>query len=839
MNLKVRFQSFLAILLVVILSLPTYSIKGKAEEKPATAEWWNFRNSAENMAITSADTPTTATNAALRWSKKMGSGWTSAPSVQIIVDNSLVLMSGSKIYKLSLENGDILTENTMVGAPSYGYTPPIYAENMIFVPLSNGRVQAFDAKTLKSLWVFQDSLKGQALSPITYDQGYIYTGFWNSETKDANYVCISVKDEDTEEEQEQKESLWSYTSAGGFYWAGAYVTGDTIFFGTDDGTTSANNPSHVYALHKTTGKVIDSIDIIGDQRSSIAYDKETASIYFTTKAGYLYSIKINEDGTFQKETRKELKIGSQTTSTPVVYKGRLYVGVCDSGNAFGGGTYKIAVIDANKLEMIYGAPLKGYPQCSVLLSHAQEEKEGYVYVYTTYNNNPGGITVIKDQAGQTEPIVEELFTPDAPMKQYCITSLICDEAGTLYYKNDSAYIMAVENASYQLVEKEIAALPTVEQFTLKEEGQVQAARKSYAALSAIQKNKVSVQAADKLEALEKRAKELHEIEIPVVTTAPAITTGPVITTAPAITTTPAITTAPAITTPPTITARPIVPYRPVWTKEPSITTAPVVTKEPLLPSIVPVVPSAPSISAIPAISTVPAITGVPAISTAPAITTAPAISTAPAITGVPEISTPPAITIIPDIATPPIATSIPTATPEVVLKEDKVPSKALLQAVQVTPKKKTVYVGMTSQIKVALPKGISKKQVAITYKTSKKSIATVSKSGKISAKKKGTVKITTTIKLGSIKKVVTTKYKIKNPTLKIITKVKRVKVGEKITFQAKAFGLKKTIYWSVNKKSLAKLDKKKGTFLAKKKGKVKVTAKCGKLKAILHVLLEK
>lgn len=38
--------------------------------------------------------------------------------------------------------------------------------------------------------------------------------------------------------------------------------------------------------------------------------------------------------------------------------------------------------------------------------------------------------------------------PDAP--QYCISSLICDEEGTLYYKNDSGYLFAVSSSSAYL-----------------------------------------------------------------------------------------------------------------------------------------------------------------------------------------------------------------------------------------------------------------------------------------------------------------------------------------------------------------------------------------------------
>ena len=133
-----------------------------------------------------------------------------------------------------------------------------------------------------------------------------------------------------------------------------------------------------------------------------------------------------------------------STSTPVVYNGRIYIGVT-SGSNFSG-TYSISVIDAATMTEIYKAPLKGYPQCSVLLSTAYEKEDGSVYLYATYNKNPGGITLIRDKKGQTTPDVEEIFTPEKARQQYCITSIICDENGTLYYKNDSACVMAVASS---------------------------------------------------------------------------------------------------------------------------------------------------------------------------------------------------------------------------------------------------------------------------------------------------------------------------------------------------------------------------------------------------------
>lgn len=417
----------------------------QSTRKDVSAAWKNFRNSDENMGITSAKTPKTEATTYEKWFKKLGSGWSAAPSVQIIVDNSLIVMSANHIYKLDLNTGDILQTGDMVAATNFGYTPPTYADGMIFAPLSDGRVQAFNAETLESLWVYQDPLKGQSLSPITYNDGYIYTGFWNAETKDANYVCIPVTDEDPTNTQEAKEAAWQYTSPGGFYWAGSVVRGDYVVFGTDDGLSGSTGPAKVLSLNKKTGEVVDGIDVIGDQRSTIAYDKETDRLYFTTKAGYLYSVKLNADGTFDKDTLKSVQPGSMSTSTPVVYNGRVYVGVT-SGSNFSG-TYAISVVDAATMTEIYKAPLKGYPQCSVLLSTAYEKEDGSVYLYATYNNNPGGITLIRDKKGQTTPDVEEVFTPEKARQQYCITSIICDENGTLYYKNDSACVMAVATSS--------------------------------------------------------------------------------------------------------------------------------------------------------------------------------------------------------------------------------------------------------------------------------------------------------------------------------------------------------------------------------------------------------
>lgn len=453
------------------------------------AYWKNFRNSDENMAITDVALPIVPEDTKLIWNKKLGTGWGAAPSVQIIVDNALVVMTGTSIYKLDLATGEVLATGQMVAATNWGYTPPTYAEGMIFAPLQNGTIQAFNAKTLESVWVYQDNLKGQSLSPIAYSDGYIYTGFWNSETGNANFVCLSVTDEDPSQTNEAKIASWKHTQPGGFYWAGAVVIGDAVIVGTDDGQSGESGAAKVYSFNKYTGEIISGLDVVGDQRSSIAYDKASGKIYFTTKCGYLYSASVNAGtgvlsnlkGVRQEDgENKDL----MSTSTPVVYGGKVYIGV---GQYFQKGWLLVA--DAESLEKLFTVSLQGYPQCSMLLTTAYEDT-GYLYLYSTYNYLPGGISMIKvktDATTAADAELIELYDAEG-FSQYCITSIICGPDGTLYYKNDSANILAVGMPKVAKVINLINAIGTV---TLDSGSAINKARNAYDSLTEAQKKEVT------------------------------------------------------------------------------------------------------------------------------------------------------------------------------------------------------------------------------------------------------------------------------------------------------------------------------------------------------------
>ena len=445
----------LAVSLLLAISLApsvawAYDPDAQSEAKPAafsavSAAWPSYRGNDANNAVTSAATPTNASDAALAWSVQVGEGWQDAPSAFIIADDALIVMSGTSIEKRDLATGEVIALGDMVEAPSYGYAPPTYAEGMVFAPLSNGTVQAFDVETLESLWVYRDADGGQALSPIVYASGFVYVGFWNGEEAEANFVCIDAADEDPSCGDEEKQAVWSLAHQGGFYSAGALVVGDVLVVGSDNGAAASDTEASasVFSIDAATGEILDEEAVAGDVRSSIVYSEEEESVYLTTKAGMLYRFVIDAE-TGALDRAAELSIGAQSTSTPVVYEGRVYAAAAVDGLASG----SIVVADASTLELVFELAVnEGYPQCSLLLSTGLLQETGQIALYATYNNLPGGVLVVRmapDCVSADEATIEELYDPSVvDAAQYCIASVIAGDDGTLYYKNDSNRIFAI------------------------------------------------------------------------------------------------------------------------------------------------------------------------------------------------------------------------------------------------------------------------------------------------------------------------------------------------------------------------------------------------------------
>ena len=294
--------------------------------------------------------------------------------------------------------------------------------------------------------------------------------------RNADYVCLSVTDEDPGKTDEEKTATWTYSHKGGFYWAGACAADNAVIVGSDDGSDTTASGT-LYSFDPQTGNVLDKIDdISGDIRSTVVYDSTTQRYCFTSSAGIFYTVKLGADGTFVKSSLTKLELhptddngntdssaSGRSSSTPVVHNGRAYVGVARAGKALTAyAGHNITVIDIDSNKTAYCVPTRGYPQTSGLLSSAYEDTDGYSYVYFIENYTPGIVRVIKDKPGQTRAetdrvnnggiigedkedvnYADTLFTPRGEQAEYAICSPIVDEYGTIYFKNDSSYMMAL------------------------------------------------------------------------------------------------------------------------------------------------------------------------------------------------------------------------------------------------------------------------------------------------------------------------------------------------------------------------------------------------------------
>lgn len=455
-----------------------------------------FRGNAYNNGITTSKTPTTKEGSGLLWEQKLGN-YAGPP---MYANGSVYTYWGNKVYKLNKNTGKEEASGTIAldasnqWAQAFGYTyfPVTYGDGKIYVGFGGGKIQAFDADTLESKWIYTNESADQgtdAYSPITYKDGKIYTGFYKgwSSNAPAAFVCVSTKD---------GQEVWSTTEDGSLNWDGAAVAGDYVIYATTTGNIICRNTKG--------GEKADQLETGSAQvKTSVTYDN--GKIYCMTGDAKLVVADVDlSKGTFSNLKKIDCsKYGVQSTSTPAVYNGIVYVGVGKYGSG------KVIAVNPAEEKVLWSVDEPSYPQGSVLLSNAYE-KDGYLYLYVTYNGNPGGIDVIKAKADGSEAEKNELFDA-ATHPQFCLASVVADEEGTLYYKNDSGYVMAIagsdklsDKAKVAEVEKAVADIPAENAISLNDEKAIKEAREAYDALSDAQKALVDAETVQTLEKAEAR-----------------------------------------------------------------------------------------------------------------------------------------------------------------------------------------------------------------------------------------------------------------------------------------------------------------------------------------------
>ncbi len=436
-------------------------------------EWGRFQNSAENNGVvTDRNLPAGYSETSLKWGRQMVQGYTTSFTPPLIIDGCLYTASSQNVYKLSKKTGEtVAVSDELLLNVGYAMNPITYDEehNQLYVPILNGRIACLSAEDLSIKWTSREYKYTQTLSPITYRDGLVYTGIWETETDDGVYYALDWETGKTVWEFRPSQTVHqkSGDTPRGFYWAGAYASEKALIFGSDDGqnNTFADTGSSaytktaiLYSADLKTGDIIDKItEIRGDIRSTIVH--HDGWLYFTTKGGWLCKVKLNDDGTFDHDSfsKYTMPFNGMMTASPVVYGGRIYVGVAGAGGQFSAdGGHLFAVLRDDEMlseaegagSLLYTAAVPGYPQAAPLLK-VEKGNRNKVRLYFTFNAFPGGIYYLEDDLSvssyddSSRPSAKLLFRPELEMQQYCISPLCCDRDGTIYIKNDSGYLMAI------------------------------------------------------------------------------------------------------------------------------------------------------------------------------------------------------------------------------------------------------------------------------------------------------------------------------------------------------------------------------------------------------------
>lgn len=411
----------------------------------ATRPNWDSDWSGFTSADKVTDAPVPTKDAEAKWVSelKKSSEWNKGISDPLLVGDYLYVAVGSKLLKKNVDTGETVAESPLV-AKIDSTSRMVYADGVVLVPLSSGRLQALTVDALATVWVTDELPAGpdgaqQSLASVTVRDGYAYFGTASASWTDSSggyLLCVRITDGKVMWQHENENSK-------GYYWAGMAFSGNYGVIADDSGTVSTIDPS--------TGKTVANLKVADRVRTTVLVDGSIA--YVVSADGVLHKLSIANNGRLSELGK--VTFGGSSTSTPVLVNGKIIVGGT-SIDSFKGGyqnkyTYHyglLATIDAETLAVEYsickadgnyirqgtsgGGDVKSQPVVSV--------QNGETYVYFTSNNNPGGI--YRYRIGDAE--AELLYTPAAEDQQYCMTSISVGSDGSLYYVNDSGKLFAVK-----------------------------------------------------------------------------------------------------------------------------------------------------------------------------------------------------------------------------------------------------------------------------------------------------------------------------------------------------------------------------------------------------------
>jgi outer membrane protein assembly factor BamB len=433
---KKGFTLFLSAILMITTMAAIASASG----------WQQFRTDEANAGRTADSAPITAPN---NWSQHTANhsgglaGAYGIDTVPIVVGDYVYVLAsnntGAYLFKY-YKNGTTVSSGTWpaaVGSSGFQLSTPAYGNNTIFVLNSqSGYLYAINAASGAGRW--NVDVCGSNGCPITYyndstdgEKGRLFFG-------DLSNSYFSYYDNGTQD--------WAYSGAGSNYWAGCAVIGDYIVFGNDSRYVTSlnwtNNGAYVDSLYVGSGRI----------RSSVAWNVSAADsnyghVFFTNRSGnHLSKIGFNKstggsyEGHFNSSDWDSYDI-RYSTSTPVVYKGRVYVG----GGNFSTGNYALLCLNESDLTHIWDFTPNGAVQSSPAISTWYDNgTNNEVYIYFTTNHADGRLYCLKDYAGNTAAREQWHYQPPADKLNYTLQGAAIS-GGYVFFGNDWGYLFGLSN----------------------------------------------------------------------------------------------------------------------------------------------------------------------------------------------------------------------------------------------------------------------------------------------------------------------------------------------------------------------------------------------------------
>ena len=429
----------------------------------SASDWQQFQKDKINIGWTTDcapihDPPT------LAWSYVVGTtGHAGVEGTPIVGDGKVfVLNYAGELFIFDAKTGQYIN-STMCNDATGGFelSTPAYHNGIVYVATSkgdwgkgHGRVTAIyaeDGAGHNAGDIREQVDLGEGLSyfqlntPVRYADGKIYVGNWKGgphHTEDnGTYYCLDAADVTNE--------IWNRTApyGTGYYWAGAAIVGDYIIFGDDR--------ANVTCLNKSTGAFVDYINVseqcgvtpVEEIRSSITWNEATGRIYFTGKkastprSGHAYAVGFNSatgdlggdnavgGGTCEWNTSIDY-----STSTPVVYNGKVYVCI---GGVYGGEPAVLRCLDESNGNILYNYGLSGDVSQS---SPAVSVWNGHVYIYFTTNVNNGSAYCVEDTGTGFD--LQWVWNPPEPDNQFIMQGMAISK-GMVYFGTDGGYVYAL------------------------------------------------------------------------------------------------------------------------------------------------------------------------------------------------------------------------------------------------------------------------------------------------------------------------------------------------------------------------------------------------------------